>query len=80
MEQAAMLNKLNANIEEMKAWTHALMRVADVDSPAAAAIQRHIDTLMDNYARILGLSVDEIGRINEDQDRWRRAGEWWAKG
>jgi hypothetical protein len=55
-----MLKKLDANTAETRAWTEALTRIADPSSPAAVAIEKHLDTLADNHARILGLSEEKI--------------------
>lgn len=62
------VNKLNENAVEMAAWTEALARVSDWSSAAADAIRNHIDMLVDNQARILGLSEDEITEINKQAE------------
>jgi hypothetical protein len=62
------LKKLTANAAEIKAWVEALQCVGDWDAPAAVAIRHHIAALTDNQARLLGLSEDEIARINEESE------------
>jgi hypothetical protein len=57
-----MPEKLEANEAEIRDWMAALDKVGDRGSPAAAAILNHLDALTVNYARLRGLSEDDIAR------------------
>jgi hypothetical protein len=68
IERIKMNIRLAANAAETRAWFEALGRVNDRDSPAANAIRAHIKALVDEQARIMGLSKDEIARINAEAE------------
>lgn len=68
VERDTMKARLAANVAEIKAWFEALNRVDDPNSPAAAAIMAHIDALVDEQSRIMGLSEEEIARINAEAE------------
>ena len=67
-DMPATFKNLAANATEIAAWTEALEQVGGWDSPAAGAIRKHLETLADNQARIMGLPEDEIARINAEAD------------
>jgi hypothetical protein len=68
IERIKMNIRLAANAAEIRAWFKALGRVNDRDSPAANAMRAHIEALVDEQARIMSLSKDEIARINAEAE------------
>jgi hypothetical protein len=84
-KQDDLMIALKANTAEVAAWFKALECVEDQDSPTATAIREHIEVLVDEGARIMGLPEDEIRRINaeaeaaiDDEIKAEQASVWQA--
>ena len=67
-EHRIVIAKLKMLDDVMAEYVKALQAVADPNATAAEAIMQHIDKLVDERARILGLSEEEIARIDAESE------------
>jgi hypothetical protein len=83
LSEADALKRLEANANEIKAWTEALGQLPASDSIAVKAICKHIEMLTDNHCRLLGLSENEITQINTEaeatveRELWQSMASTW---